>query len=130
MTPKTDLVGVGEAAEILGIQTSTIPRYVKANRLPKPVAELAATKIWRRADIEAVRDGKNPRPSKLRDVVGTSESAVLLGTGKSQVGRWMRAGVFPEPYARLAAGPIWRRADIERFEPPSRRSSRTLVASR
>jgi hypothetical protein len=59
-----DLVGTAEAAEILGVEGGRIPRWRKRGVLlpngrrvlfPKPVVELRATAVWRRADIERLR---------------------------------------------------------------------------
>ena len=47
-----ELVGVSEAAAILGWDRRKFAVYVARGHLPPPVAELAGGRIWRRADIE------------------------------------------------------------------------------
>jgi predicted nicotinamide N-methyase len=37
----------------------------------------------------------------------------MLGVTRQRVTQLAAASGFPEPVARLAAGPIWKRADIE-----------------
>lgn len=51
-----DLVGSVEAAEILGVERTRIARYRKTGQMPEPVAQLRATAVWLRADVEALRD--------------------------------------------------------------------------
>jgi predicted DNA-binding transcriptional regulator AlpA len=48
-------------------------------------------------------------------LMGTTEIAKLLGVSRQRVGQLAQGGTFPEPVARLAAGPIWESADIERW---------------
>jgi predicted DNA-binding transcriptional regulator AlpA len=47
------------------------------------------------------------------ELVGLTEIAKLSGVARNSAWRWSRRPDFPEPVARLATGPIWRRADIE-----------------
>ena len=48
-------------------------------------------------------------------LMGTTEIAKLLGVSRQRVGQLAQSESFPEPVARLAAGPIWESADIERW---------------
>jgi predicted DNA-binding transcriptional regulator AlpA len=48
------------------------------------------------------------------DVVGVAEIAKLFGVARNTAWRWAQRDGFPEP-ARLAAGPVWRRRDVERW---------------
>jgi predicted DNA-binding transcriptional regulator AlpA len=117
-----NLVGTREAAEILGVEKPRIGRYIKRGRMATPVAELGATKVWLREDIEAMRDAMNDRvqgkpemrvaPSKPLDLVGTREAAEMLGVERTRIGRWIKTGRMPEPLARLHATPVWLRRDI------------------
>lgn len=45
-------------------------------------------------------------------LAGFAEAAVLLGVSKQTLHRRIKDGSFPEPVARLAAGPVWRIDDI------------------
>lgn len=49
------------------------------------------------------------------DVVGTAEAADILDVERPRIGRWMKLGIMPKPAKRLAATPVWFRADIERL---------------
>jgi hypothetical protein len=63
-----DIVGVSEAAELLGVEKGRISRWQTRGVVlpdgrrvlfPKPIKELRATPIWRRSDIEKLRDARN-----------------------------------------------------------------------
>lgn len=49
------LVGVSEAAEILGWDRRKVAVYASRGQMPPPVAHLAGGTVWRRADIEDYR---------------------------------------------------------------------------
>jgi predicted DNA-binding transcriptional regulator AlpA len=49
------------------------------------------------------------------DLVGVAEIALMLDTSRAQVSRWALRDDFPKPVARLRMGPIWMRADVERW---------------
>jgi predicted DNA-binding transcriptional regulator AlpA len=49
------------------------------------------------------------------DMVGVSELAELLGVTKRTAIRYSQRPDFPAPLARLAAGPVWKRADVEKW---------------
>ncbi len=57
------------------------------------------------------------RVVKKLDLVGTAEAAALLGVERPRIGRWRDKGIMPDTVADLAAGPVWRRVDIERMIP-------------
>ena len=46
-----ELVGVAEAAEILGWDKRRVFTYISRNSFPEPVAMLASGRVWRREDI-------------------------------------------------------------------------------
>lgn len=48
-----ELVGVSEAAGILGWDRRRVVTYVARGAFPAPIASLAAGRIWRREDVEA-----------------------------------------------------------------------------
>lgn len=111
-----NVVGAAEAAEILGVEVQRISRWQSSNKLPEAL-ELAATPVWHTATIEAVARGARANGKPPRDLVGTSEAAAICGgVNKSQIGRWRRAGKFPEPCKELKAGPLWWAADVEKFQ--------------
>jgi hypothetical protein len=47
-----DLVGVTEAASILGWDRRRVATYVRRGSFPEPVAELAGGRVWARDDVE------------------------------------------------------------------------------
>lgn len=47
--------------------------------------------------------------------MGISEIAKFLGVSRQRVGQLAAGENFPQPVARLAAGPIWEAADVERW---------------
>lgn len=49
------------------------------------------------------------------DLVGTAEIADLLGVSRQRVHQLVSRADFPEPVAKLAAGIIWNRLDVERW---------------
>ena len=63
------------------------------------------------------------------ELLGTAEVAELLHVERPRIGRWLALGKMPEPIARLRAGPIWWRSQIEAFAPDveSRRKPRKRV---
>jgi predicted DNA-binding transcriptional regulator AlpA len=51
--PPPKLMGVAEIAELLGISTQRVDQLARQPAFPRPVVELKAGRIWRRADVEA-----------------------------------------------------------------------------
>lgn len=76
-TELAEIVGVAEAAEILGVSRSLVGRWHrhgivqladgKRVRFPEPIRVLRATPVWRQADIERLRDARNA-PADIRPV--------------------------------------------------------------
>jgi predicted DNA-binding transcriptional regulator AlpA len=55
-------------------------------------------------------------------LVGVAEVAEVLGVSKRTAARYTARPDFPEPVARLRAGPVWLEGDVlawARSEPPS-----------
>lgn len=48
-------------------------------------------------------------------LVGVAEVAAMLGITRTRVSQLAKTQGFPEPVARLSAGPVWNRDDIERW---------------
>jgi hypothetical protein len=57
-------------------------------------------------------------------IAGVAEAAAIMGWDKRRVMTYVRRGSFPEPFAHLASGRIWRREDVEAFASEKRRSGR------
>jgi predicted DNA-binding transcriptional regulator AlpA len=49
------------------------------------------------------------------ELAGLAEVAELLGIAKRTASKYVRRPDFPKPVDRLAAGPVWRRRDVERW---------------
>jgi hypothetical protein len=58
------LVGVAEAAELLGWDKRRIFTYLGRGVFPAPVAALASGRVWRRSDIEAFAGTRRTRTPK------------------------------------------------------------------
>jgi predicted DNA-binding transcriptional regulator AlpA len=56
-----DLVGAAEAAELLNVPRSSVARWLKQGRFPRPLAVLRATPVWRRDDIQEFAAKRKPR---------------------------------------------------------------------
>jgi hypothetical protein len=68
--------------------------------------------------------GKEPLAIEvLPRIAGVSEAAAILGWDKRRVMTYVRRGSFPEPFAHLASGRIWRREDVEGFAASKRKRS-------
>lgn len=50
-----DLCGPTEAAQILGVERTRVPRWFKEGLMPPPVSRLKIGVVWLRVDIEAKR---------------------------------------------------------------------------
>lgn len=51
-----DIVGVQEAAEILGVERTRIARYTRNGQMPVPISTTGKTRLWLRSEVEAFRD--------------------------------------------------------------------------
>jgi prophage regulatory protein len=49
------------------------------------------------------------------DLVGFSEIVGLLRVPKRTAARYVKRPDFPEPFVRLASGPIWLRGDVQKW---------------
>ena len=56
-----ELLGVAEAADLLGWDKRRIFTYLGRGSFPEPVAALASGRVWRRADIEAYAHARRAR---------------------------------------------------------------------
>lgn len=50
------------------------------------------------------------------DLLGLKEAAQLLGWDPRKVATYRSRGRFPEPIAKLAMGPVWRKFQIEEYK--------------
>jgi hypothetical protein len=60
------LVGVAEAAAIMGWDRRRVITYVDRGSFPEPVAHLASGRVWRREDVEAFARAWNRRRAERR----------------------------------------------------------------
>lgn len=75
------------------------------------IACIANAKRYRGAGSAAGR----LKTAKGEDLLGPTEVAALLGWDRRVVSAYLakKTAGIPEPFARLAAGPVWLRRDIE-----------------
>lgn len=59
--PGNDLIGLKEAAEILGWDPRKVATYRARGSFPEPIAELAAGPVWQRKQIEDYKKAKQAR---------------------------------------------------------------------
>ena len=59
-----ELVGVSEAASLLGWDRRRVATYVERGAFPEPVASLASGRVWRREDVEAFGRDRVRRPRR------------------------------------------------------------------
>ncbi|MGZ8599096.1 MAG: hypothetical protein ACXWXQ_01125 [Actinomycetota bacterium] len=59
-----DLVGVTEAAAILGWDRRRVATYVGRGAFPAPLATLASGRVWRRDDVERFARERRRRPGR------------------------------------------------------------------
>ncbi len=59
-----DLLGVSEAASLLGWDRRRVATYVERGAFPEPVASLASGRVWRREDVEAFGRDRARRPRR------------------------------------------------------------------
>jgi hypothetical protein len=78
-------------------------------RMPTwPIERLEVVELERRDADLAV--------SNFPHLVGTAEVAELLGVSRQRIHELRKADRFPEPMIELAAGPIWLRPAIEKWD--------------
>jgi predicted DNA-binding transcriptional regulator AlpA len=67
-----------------------------------------------------MNDSPSASSSTLRvmspELAGLAEVAEIFGVTKRTAWNYTQRDDFPEPVDRLASGPIWRLADIERWK--------------
>lgn len=111
--PPTDLVGVDEIGEMMGLDPSEVRTDKIAHRkgFPAPVAVLALGRVWQRADIlRWLEDGSpdtHPGP-----YVGVREIQAVIGLSEQRVYQLIQDPGFPEPIVTLKAGRVWLRSTI------------------
>lgn len=66
------LVGVSEAAQLLGWDRRKVAVYAARGQFPSPVAHLAGGKVWRRADIEEYRASRAESSRRAMHAKGAS----------------------------------------------------------
>lgn len=65
-----------------------------------------ATLERRRRELRATEPGS---------LASTGDARAILGAYPSDIARWLKDGTLPRPLDVTAAGPVWRRTDLEDF---------------
>jgi len=90
-SPLPELVGTKEAAKLLGIRPSNFLRdVVGRSGFPPPIVRLAATPVWRRADVEAWRDRRAKRVRRLTALRLSPDAARWLPEARRRIVRRFR----------------------------------------
>ena len=61
MAPE-ELAGLSEIAEMLGVTTRTVQRYMEREDFPEPLGQIAAGRVWLRANVETWAKATLPLP--------------------------------------------------------------------
>ena len=62
--------------------------------------------------------------NRFPKLAGLAEVAGLAGVSRTRAGQIAAHPDFPEPVARLAMGPVWREADVQKFLDTPRKPGR------
>jgi hypothetical protein len=74
------VVGVAEAAEIMGWDKRRVITYIDRGSFPEPITSLASGRIWLREDVEAyAADWRARHPAKSRPAPVSVPEAVPAG---------------------------------------------------
>lgn len=105
-TPDPD----ADAVTVLRYGVDTVTRAV---RLAGSAAVIREGRVLSWEDYEA----ETFRPATPHGgLAGVAEAADLLGVSRQRLADIRKNPAFPQPVADLKAGPVWDRAEIERFE--------------
>lgn len=118
---KPVLIGTSEAAKILGVKVPQITRLRNNGKMPTTACYLAATDLWHRADVLALKRGKQQFSGAVAGLLGVKEAADMLKVNRSAITRWRRLGQFPEPAYKLIATDVWERDSLQGWIRPSER---------
>ena len=87
------------------------------------------------AEVQALDDlDRSVQDPNVPDLVGVDEVAKMLEVSKQRASELARRQDFPKPIARLAAGPVWKKAAIARHvsiwdRRPGRKGRKALIVS-
>lgn len=59
---------------------------------------------------------KRQKEGEPGDLVGATEAAEILGVERTRISRYVRSGIFPEPWAFTKATKLWLRTEVEEFK--------------
>jgi len=100
--------------------------------LASPPAEVTAP--TREGCLERLRVAAGPEVVLTVEVLpalaGVAEVAEIMGWDKRRVITYINRGSFPDPFATLASGRLWRREDVEAFALAWRERHARRAASR
>lgn len=90
-----------------------IGMLTRAVRLAGAAASIREVRVLSWEDFEA----ETFRPSTpASGLAGVAETAEILGISRQRLADVRKNPAFPRPVADLKSGPVWDRAEIERFE--------------
>lgn len=107
---------------VLRYGAETVTRAVRAAGAAADIRE-GRVITWEDYEAETFRPGAG--------FAGAAEAADLLGVSRQRLADIRKQPAFPQPVADLKAGPVWDRAEIERFTRGwDRRAGRPAKTSR
>jgi hypothetical protein len=135
LNAQRELAGISEAAEIIGTPKSGVYKRMDRGRMP-PLATvklLAMGPVWYEDDLERIAEDPALTEADFEfdplPLAGTAEAAKRFRCDKSQIGRWLRDGRFPDPHRRLRGGPVWLYEQLGTFRPPRKRTRKAPAAA-
>lgn len=110
----SELAGLAEVAALLGVSRERV-RQLRAERadFPKPVADLQATPVWRRGDVEAWDAHRQRRPGRRPEKLDDAAVAAIVQSARLRPAAELAReyGVSPSHISRIRSGE--RRQPIE-----------------
>lgn len=90
----------------------------EATRIWKTTARSAGLPLWEASEVEVI-DFEQMVEALSRplnpELVGIAEVAEVLGVSKQRANQLVKGARFPQPVANLAAGPVWTKPAVLRF---------------
>lgn len=117
-----DIIGGMSRVEARATMWQQGDRWTGRLETPVPATVEAST---RAACLAELRRAAGPDATLtvelLPALAGVAEAAAIMGWDKRRVITYLNRRRFPEPFAALASGRVWRREDVESFAESWRR---------
>lgn len=110
----SDLAGLAEVAELLGVSRERVRQLLRAPKsgFPEPIAVLHATPLWRRSDVARWDAGRGRTPGRRPEKLDERALAAIKRSSRKPGAELAREyGVSPSYISRIRNGE--RRTPIE-----------------